>query len=134
MSVTAAGSLEPERRAGLGAAYWRLWTATAASSAGDGLLSVALPRGAATRTRPAAGGIVFAVMPAAPFIADAASFVSSALLLRRLGPLFSVPTRRASASLRRDMSEGVAFLRRSTTLRRLATLTSCYAGCQAMVG
>src|SRR5206468_9777929 len=83
---------------------------------------------------PAAGGIVFAVMPAAPFIADAASFVSSALLLRRLGPLFSVPTRRASGSLRRDMSEGVAFLRRSTTLRRLATLTSCYAGCQAMVG
>ena len=38
----------------LGSAYWRLWTATTASSAGDGLLSVALPLAAATRTRNAA--------------------------------------------------------------------------------
>jgi len=83
---------------------------------------------------PAVGGILFAISRAAPFAADAASFVGSSLFL--LGVRTTSPTPRAGATrtrLREDIRVGLSWYRRSRALRLITLTVAVLAFCQAMV-
>lgn len=86
---------------------------------------------------PALGGVVFAASRALPFVADTATFLLSGVLLLKLGkgrPAHGVrPPTVPPSSVRKEMAEGIDFLRRSPILRTLAFLISGLAFCQAMV-
>lgn len=79
----------------------------------------------------AAGGAAFSVAAALPFIADAASFVASAVLLG-----WAVPDnerRNQDSSLLSDIALGLRWLAANRLLRTLAVVIGCLAFCQAMV-
>lgn len=99
----------------------------------NGVLSVGV--NAAQQTiGPAIGGVLFAVARAAPFAADAASFVGSGLFLFgvRTGPA-APPERVTRAQLREDIRVGLSWYRRSRPLRVLTFTVAVLAFCQAMV-
>lgn len=82
---------------------------------------------------PAAGGVLFALMSSVPFLADAASFVVSAVVLRTVRRQLPAPARAADTNFRDDLREGLRFFRQSPLLRRLGVFVSCLASCQAIV-
>lgn len=80
---------------------------------------------AASLIGPPAGGGLFGLAPAAPFLADAVSYGASFLAIFSLRgdftPSAGGPSKPA-ATLRRDVVEGIAFLLRTPALRALALL------------
>lgn len=80
---------------------------------------------AASLVGPPAGGGLFGIAPAAPFIADAVSYVASFLALLSLRGDFaasSAARAKPTATLRADVAEGIFFLVRTSVLRALALL------------
>ena len=82
---------------------------------------------------PAAGGAVFALSSALPFLGDALSYLGSALLLGTAIP--SRPARRTDAppSVAADISSGLRLFVRIRGLPVLAAVVGSFAFCQAMV-
>jgi MFS family permease len=80
---------------------------------------------------PAMGGLAFGLFAALPFIADAASFVISTILIRNALPVTVVG--RDRSPLLSDIREGVAWFLRNRLVRLLAVVVASLAFCQAMV-
>jgi len=79
----------------------------------------------------AAGGLALAVATAAPFLADAASFVVSAALVRT-----AIPDHRqapVSSSLGRQIIDGLRWMAREPVLRRMLLTMTCLAFFQSAV-
>lgn len=79
----------------------------------------------------AIGGAALAAGRAVPFAADAASFVVSALLLRRAVP--PNPPSQGESSVWQDLRSGLGWFIRTPSLRMLALLIASFAFCQSMV-
>lgn len=82
---------------------------------------------------PALGGGLFALVASVPFLADACSFLGSAVLLRGLRTKLPAPERTSGSSLRTEMAEGVRYFWSSPILRPLGLFIGGLAACQAMV-
>jgi MFS family permease len=80
---------------------------------------------------PALGGLAFAASQAVPFIADAASFLVSAVLLRNALP--GRVRRRDRRPFLVDIGEGLRWFLGNPLLRLLAVVVASLAFCQAMV-
>jgi MFS family permease len=83
---------------------------------------------------PAAGGILFGWFQAAPFLADAVSFVASAVLLVRSVP--PSPRRideEGRTGLARDVALGLSWFAGNRLVRLLAGIVAAFAFCQAIV-
>ncbi|HEY8912850.1 MFS transporter [Lacisediminihabitans sp.] len=71
---------------------------------------------------PPLGGLLFVFGPSVPLTLDAISFVISATLIAFLSPTSRYPEQ-TPMNLRRDISEGIAWLWKSATLRTMVVLT-----------
>lgn len=80
----------------------------------------------------AAGGALLAASTSLPFLADAASFVASAVLISKAVPS-DEPLREGSTSTWDDLRSGLTWYFRHPVLRRLTVLVASLAFCQAMV-
>jgi MFS family permease len=80
---------------------------------------------------PALGGLAFAATRALPFIADAVSFVASALLVRTAIP--ETESRPDRQPFLVEIREGLRWFVRNRLLRLLALVVASLAFCQAMV-
>jgi MFS family permease len=80
---------------------------------------------------PAIGGLAFAVARALPFVADAISFLASAVLVRTALP-DSLP-RLEHRPFLADIREGLVWFWRNRLIRVLAVVVASLAFCQAMV-
>ncbi len=81
---------------------------------------------------PALGGVIFAWLPAVPFLLDGVSYGVSAILLRRALPRQSAVCQ-APGRLLADIRFGLAWFLRHRMLRVLALVISTLAFCQAVV-
>ncbi len=99
----------------------------------NGVLYVGASAGQQT-VGPAVGGVLFALSRAAPFAADAASFVGSSLFLLGVRARPPVPRDQVTrARLRDDIRVGLSWYRRSRALRVITFTVAGLAFCQAMV-
>lgn len=74
-------------------------------------------RGVADATGPVLGGLLFAGHRALPFLGDALTFLFSALVVRALPPVQQArPPSSGPASIRREVREGLSYLRRHSLL------------------
>ncbi|MHB1599674.1 MAG: MFS transporter [Acidimicrobiales bacterium] len=87
-------------------------------------------------TGPAAGGIVYSLARFIPFLADAISYVVSAVLLRSVIPASRTVGAESGAPRTRwrsDIWAGLSYLRSSPSLASLTAALASFAFCQAMV-
>jgi hypothetical protein len=83
-------------------------------------------------TGKALGGFLLAVSTSLPFLADAATFVASAILIRKAVPA-DEPVATPQASTWSDLLAGLVWFFGHPTLRRLTALVASLAFCQSMV-
>src|SRR4051794_9700370 len=76
---------------------------------------------------PPAGVALFALAAAAPFVFDAGTFAVSAVVLATIAGSFRPIREGRRSTFRREIGEGLRFVRRSTTLRVLASGTGMLA-------
>jgi len=94
---------------------------TAAASGGDNFIG------------PAVGGVVYGLARFVPFLADAVSYVISAVLLRSVIPAASKEREERVPRWWSDIRAGLSYLRDSRPLASLTAVLASFAFCQAMV-